>query len=240
MDLMTLKEAIALSPEESNSLYAKHVNPWLLKIYKMLGVNEIDIKSAKGTEIYLRDGRTILDFSSAIGILALGHNHPMIIDAEKVCHDNNLIDALKVAPHKLQAVLSYNLSRLFPDPLSLSILGISGAEVVECSMKLCERVQGPSKNKYITTKGSFHGKTRNAVILSESGEFSDGTLLGLPEGSVIEVPYGDTGAVEQVINEQRQGMKKNRIIAMILEPIQGQGIVVPPKGYLTEIVGAAM
>ena len=152
INILSLEEAIALSTKEFGNYYSKYINPGLFSIYKLLGLSNMDVESASGAEIYLRDGRTILDFSSAIGILALGHNHPRILAAERLCHDKQLVDAIKVAPHRLQAALAYNLSQLLPGPLQISFFALSGAEAVEGAMKLCEKAQGAEKTKFITTR----------------------------------------------------------------------------------------
>ena len=92
----------------------------MLKIYRALGLAAMDIESAEGVEIRLRDGRRILDFSSAIGVLGLGHNHPRVIRAEQLCHERKQIDALKIAPLQLQGALAYNLAQILPDPLEIT------------------------------------------------------------------------------------------------------------------------
>jgi len=234
--ILSLEESIALSTKKFGHYYSKHINPGLFSIYKLLGFSDMDVASASGTEIYLKDGRTILDFSSAIGILGLGHNHPRIIAAERLCHSRQLIDAIKVAPHRLQAALAYNLAELLPDPLQISFFALSGAEAVEGAMKLCEKAQRSEKTKFITTEGSYHGKTHGALSVTKSGSFDDGFLMGIPEQNVITIKYGKLDALEEAIRAGQTAGSRNSIIAIILEPIQGQSITVPPKGYLEQVV----
>lgn len=235
MQLLSLKDSISLDIKEANELYKKHLNPGLLEIYTILGLNEMDIESAEGVEIYLRDGRKILDFSSSIGVLGLGHNHPRIIAAEKLCHEMKLIDAIKVAPHKLQAALAYNLCEMLPGDLDYCFLTVSGAEAVEAAMKVCERAQGQEKTKFITATDSFHGKTHGSLSVTTGGGFQRGFMMGIPKENVVEVPYGHIEAISAAIhaNSTKQG---NSIIAILLEPIQGQDIVTPPSGYLKDVV----
>jgi len=236
MKLLNLIESVELSPKEAGKLYSKHLNGGLYKIYKLLGFANMDIISAVDSEITVRNGDKFIDFSSAIGILALGHNHPKIINAEKLCHEKKLIDAIKVAPLKLQAALAYNLSQLLPDPLSISFFCVSGAEAVEGAMKLCKKAQGPGKTKFITAYGSYHGKTHGAMAVTKSGGFGNGFLMGIPDKNVETIPYGNINALKKVVNENKTSDTSNLIIAFILEPIQGQGVNVPPYGYLTEVV----
>ena len=72
-------------------------------------------------------------------MLGLGHNHPRIIEAERKCHERKIIDCIKVAPHKLQGALAYNLSLFLPEPLNVSFLAVSGAEANEAAMSRSTR-----------------------------------------------------------------------------------------------------
>lgn len=229
--LFTLDESLNIEQAEANKLYKKYVNAGLINIFQMLGFRDMDVASAEGTEIKLKDGRIILDFTSAIGILGLGHNHPRIVAVEKKCLDQKMLNAIKIAPHKLQGVLAYNISELLPDPLSVSFFTVSGAEAVEAAMKLCERVQGIKRKKFITTENSYHGKTHTSVSMSRSGHIRDGFIQGIPEENIIEIPYGDSESLEKTLNQH-----SGEVVAMIVEPIQGQSIETPKTGYLKSVV----
>jgi acetylornithine/succinyldiaminopimelate/putrescine aminotransferase len=229
--LITLDEAYDLKFEVWSKYYKEHLDKGLLNAYKILGLSKIDVVKAEGLFIMLDDNRKILDFTSSMGVLALGHNHPKIVNAEKKYLDSNKINAIKVGPNKLQAALAYNLSQLLPDPLSVSFFAVSGAEAVEGAMKLCEKVKGKVGKKFITTKGSYHGKTHGAMSVTKSEGITENFLMGIPRDNIIEVEYGN-------LNTLTEALKSNRseIIATIIEPIQGQGIVVPPNNYLKQVV----
>lgn len=229
--MLSLEESLNLEQKEANELYRKHVNAGLLSIYEILGIADFDAVSAEGVVIKLKDGREILDFTSAIGILGLGHNHPQILAAEQKCREQKILNAIKVAPSKLQAALAYNLATLLPKPLSVSFFTTSGAEAVEAAMKLCERAQGPGRKKFIATGNSYHGKTHTALSMSRSGHYRDGFIQGIPEENVIEVPYGDVESLRETLAKHGQ-----EVVALIVEPIQGQSIETPPAGYLKSAV----
>lgn len=232
MNLLTLDDSFSLDVHRANAMYADHLNPGLLRIYRALGLASLDVESAQGMEIVLHGGRKLLDFSGSIGVLALGHNHPRVIAAERRCHENNVLDAIKIAPHKLQGALAFNLAQMLPDPLEVAFFTVSGAEAVEAAMKLCEKAQPEPKSKFITTTGSYHGKTHGALSVTTSGGFRKGFLYGIPREHVIEVEYGDLESVEQAI----RGERDNAIIAMIVEPIQGESLRTPAPGYLKDVV----
>jgi 4-aminobutyrate aminotransferase-like enzyme len=136
LPLLSLDESLDLDSATANKLYSQHLNKYMLQLFDILGLKDMDIKGAQGVEIWLNDGRTLLDFSAGLGVLGLGHNHPRIIEAERKCHDRKVIDCIKIAPHKLQGALSYNISQFLPDPLNVSFLAVSGAEANEAAMKL--------------------------------------------------------------------------------------------------------
>jgi acetylornithine/succinyldiaminopimelate/putrescine aminotransferase len=235
MRLLTLEESLNLDLVTANKYYAAHLNRYLLQVFRILGLDEADIKGAQGIEIWLADGRTILDFSAGIGIVGLGHNHPRITAAEHRCHDAKVIDSIKMVPHKMQAALAYNIAQCLPDPLRVCFLTVSGTEAVEAALKLCERIQLPKrKSKFICAQGAFHGKTHGALSVTTAGRFQRGFLMGIPKENVINVPFGNIDAIEAAIKAESNG-KLNRIIAVIVEPIRGEAAEVPPDGYLTNI-----
>lgn len=235
MKLLTLDESLNLDPVTANKFYGAHLNKYLLQVFRILGLDELDIKGAQGIEIWLADGRTLLDFSAGIGVLGLGHNHPRIIEAERKCHDAKVIDCIRVVPHKLQAALAHNIAQCLPDPLNVCFFAVSGSEAVEAALKLCERVQGPKqKSKFICAQGAFHGKTHGALSVTTAAGFQRGFLMGIPKENVVNVPFGDIGAIEAAIKAEGNG-STNRIIAVIMEPIRGEAAEVPPEGYLTNI-----
>lgn len=233
-NLLSLEESLALTPERSNELFRNHVNRYLLQVFDILGFSKLDIKAAQGVEIWLKDGTKALDFSGGIGVVGIGHNHPRIIRAEQRCHEELLIDSIRMAPHKLHGALGYNLAKMLPKPLEVSYFAVSGSEAVESAMKLCERVQAPKK-KFICINGSFHGKTHGALSVTTAHRFQDGFLLGIPKENVIPVPFGDAGAVSDAIAGSTLPGGNNDIIATILEPISGESARVPPAGYLKEV-----
>ena len=233
--LLSLEDSLNLDLATANKLYSAHMNKYLLQVFEVLGLSEMDVKGGQGIEIWLNDGRTILDFSAGLGIVGLGHNHPRIVAAEERCHQMKVVDSIKVAPHKLQGALAYNIAQYMPEPLKVSFFSVSGSEAVEAALKICERVQSPKgKTKFICMQGSFHGKTHGSLSVTTAARFQNGFMMGIPKENVIAVPYGDIGAIETAIKENSTG-SGNSIIAVIVEPIRGESCEVPPVGYLTDV-----
>ena len=181
MQLLSLDESLDLDVATANKYYAAHLNKYLLQVFRILGLDELDIKGGQGIEIWLKDGRTLLDFSAGIGVVGLGHNHPRIIEAERKCHERKLIDCIRVAPNKIQAALAYNIAQCLPDPLNVCFLAVSGSEAVEAAMKLCERIQLPKqKSKFICAQGAFHGKTHGALSVTTAAGSSAASSWACP------------------------------------------------------------
>ncbi|MDG5747607.1 aspartate aminotransferase family protein [Qipengyuania sp. XHP0207] len=235
-DLLTLEQSLALTNQEAMPLYERHLNKYLLQVYDILGLKDMDVRSAQGLCLNLADGRTILDFSGGFGVLGLGHNHPRILAAEKRCHEEKLLDCIKIAPHKLQGALAYNISRFLPEPLDVSFLAVSGAEANEAAMKLCERVQTPrGKTKFLCMQGAFHGKTHGALSMTTATDVQTGFLLGVPKENMIYAGYGNIDSVRHAIErESRNGT--NSIIACFIETLRGTSCESPPPGYFEELV----
>ncbi len=228
---ISLEEVSGLQKKDVDYLYRSHVNSSLYSVFKILGFSSMDIEKAQGTTIYLKNGQEVLDFTSACGTLNLGHNHPDIIQAEKYCHEMKFIDCLKFGVNKLQAVLAHNIASLLPEPLDTSFFTVSGAEANEAAIKLATRVQGESKKYFIRTNGSFHGKTHGALAFTESENFAKGFHLGFPKEQIISIDFNSINQLKEVIKKH-----PHQIAGIIVEPIQGQDIVVPEKGYLRELV----
>ena len=231
MNLIDLDSALNLSRKDTINLYKKHINKGLLFAFQILGFNSYDITSAKGCHLYLKDGSKILDLTSGIGVLALGHNHDDIVAAEKKCHDLNVIDLQKFGANKLQAALAYNLSQLLPEDLEVSFFAVSGSEANEAALKLVTAAQKTSKKYFISTHKSYHGKTHGSLSLIKSDDFSKGFHIGINKENIIQINYNNISEYKKIIRENG----KENIAAIIIEPLQGQDIVVPDRNYLKEI-----
>ncbi|QIG50159.1 aspartate aminotransferase family protein [Nordella sp. HKS 07] len=237
LPLLSLDQSLDMNSADANALYSRHLNKYMLQIFDILGLKDMDIRGAEGLEIWLNDGRTLLDFSGGLGVVGLGHNHPRIIEAERKCHERKVIDSIKIAPHKLQGALAHNLSLFLPPPLTVSFFAVSGAEANEAAMKLSERVQTPKgKTKFLCMRGAFHGKTHGPLSLTTATDVQSGFLLGVPKENVVYVPYGDINAMSAAIKAETDASGRNPIIAAIIETINGTTCEVPKAGYLSQFV----
>jgi putrescine aminotransferase len=126
--------------------------------------------------------------------------------------------------NKPLADLAERLAHLTPGNLQYSFFCNSGAEAVEGALKFARMATG--KPAFISTHGSYHGKTLGALSASGRDKYKD------PFRPLLEtfsfVPFGDIDAMATAMNPSTA--------AVIIEPIQGEnGILVPPVGYIAAV-----
>ncbi|MEZ0344758.1 MAG: aspartate aminotransferase family protein [Caldimicrobium sp.] len=171
-----------------------------------------------GTRLFTEDGEEYLDFTAGIAVCNLGHCHPALVkalkeQAEKLWHTSNLYYT------EPQARLAKRLVDLtFGEKV---FFANSGAEAVEAALKLARRYSfenfGEGKSQFIALENSFHGRTFGALSVTGQSRYWEG-FKPLLEG-VTFVPPNDLKALEKAFNE--------KVCALILEPIQGEGGIYP-------------
>jgi len=186
----------------------------------------IALVRGRGCHVWDADGRSYLDFFSSTVVTALGHAHPEVTaairaQAERILHVSNLHYS------EPQARLAARLCELsFADRVFLCN---SGAEANEAAIKLARRYgneMGGGRYEIVTARGSFHGRTLATVAATGQEKVQHG-FEPLPTGFRY-APYGDVAGLEAAITDAT--------IAVMLEPLQGEGgIVVPPPDYLREV-----
>ena len=177
----------------------------------------------QGCRLWDADGKPYLDFFSSLAVMNLGQCHPAVVKAvqEQVAtltHISNLHHTLPQA--RLAELLCINS---FADKVFLCN---SGAEANEAAIKLARKFGGDKRDgryEILTTLGSFHGRTMATVSATGQEKVRQG-FSPLLEGFRY-VPFDDLEATAAAISD--------RTIAILVEPIQGEGGVnVPQPGYL--------
>ncbi|GAA3386634.1 diaminobutyrate--2-oxoglutarate transaminase family protein [Cryptosporangium minutisporangium] len=203
---------------------------------------------AEGMTIHGADGRTYLDCLSGAGTLALGHNHPVVVDAIRRTMDaERPLHTLDLAtPEKDEFVdeLFATLPTPFVDRAKVQFCGPAGTDAIEAAIKLTQTATGRGGVAAFT--GAYHGMTLAA--LTASGGIAARTPLAGPSLDVTRLPYpypyrcplglgGDLGAnaaasyVERLLDDPSSGILPPA--AMLLEPVQGEGGVIPaPDDWL--------
>jgi len=171
------------------------------------------------------DGKKYLDFAGGIGVHAVGHSHPEVLQAifeqsVRLCHTAN------GTLHEPYVHLCEELVRLsFGDKVFLTN---SGTEAMEAALKLARRYhakRGAARHVTVATHGSFHGRSLGALSITGQAAYRDGYEPLLPETRFVL--FGDAEAAWEAITQD------DKVGAVVVEPIQGNAGVVPaPPGYL--------
>lgn len=180
-----------------------------------------DIVLESGEGIYLLDdkGKKYLDFSSGIGVCALGYNHAEFnakikAQVDKLLHTSNLYYNENIAQAAKHLAKASGLERVF--------FTNSGAESIEGAMKVARKYafnKGIKGGNFIAFKHSFHGRTLGALSLTANEKYQK-PFKPLISG-VKFAKYNDFSSVERLVNE--------KTCAIILESVQGEGGVNPAQ-----------
>nr|WP_244217218.1 diaminobutyrate--2-oxoglutarate transaminase family protein [Streptomyces carpinensis] len=189
---------------------------------------------ARGLTIEGADGRRYLDCLSGAGTLALGHNHPVVLEAiRKVLDSGAPLHALDLATPVKDAFVD-ELFRTLPaglaDHARVQFCGPAGTDAVEAAFKLVRAATG--RAGIMAFAGAYHGMTAGA--LAASGHAPDVRVARLPYPQEYRCPFGVGGSrgaelaarwTEAVLDDPRSGVPLPA--GMILEPVQGEGGVIP-------------
>jgi len=174
----------------------------------------------EGSRVWDQSGRELLDFAGGIAVNVLGHCHPALVgaltkQANSMWHISNVFTnepALRLAKKLVDATFA---ERVF--------FCNSGAEANEGAFKLARRyahdVYGPEKFEIIAAVNSFHGRTLFTVSVGGQPKYSDG--FGPKIQGISHVPFNDLAALKAAISD--------KTCAVVLEPIQGEGGVLPAE-----------
>ncbi|MEO1827928.1 MAG: aspartate aminotransferase family protein [Pseudomonas sp.] len=191
-------------------------------------VNMVPVRGA-GSRLWDQEGREYVDLAGGIAVNALGHAHPALVEAlteqaGKLWHVSNIMTnepALRLADKLVQATFA---ERVF--------FANSGAEANEAAFKLARRwghnTGGAAKHQIIACTNSFHGRSLFTVSVGGQPKYSEG--FGPAMGGISHVPYQDLAALEAAMSDAT--------CAVVLEPVQGEGGVIPASSDYLQAVRA--
>ncbi|MCX5400202.1 diaminobutyrate--2-oxoglutarate transaminase family protein [Streptomyces sp. NBC_00102] len=195
---------------------------------------------ARGLTIEGADGRRYLDCLSGAGTLALGHNHPVVLEAiRKVIDSGAPLHVLDLAT-PVKDAFTTELFATLPGELArdarIQFCGPAGTDAVEAAFKLVRAATG--RTGLLAFTGAYHGMTSGA--LDASGGAKDVRVTRLPFPQDYRCPFGiggDRGAeiaahwTRHLLDDPKGGVPAPA--GMILEPVQGEGGVNPaPDAWL--------
>ncbi|QEW05828.1 aspartate aminotransferase family protein [Nitrincola iocasae] len=197
----------------------------LMNTYNRLSVA---FDHGQGAWIYDTDGHKYLDALSGIAVTGLGHAHPAVTEA--ICQQaGKLIHCSNLYTIPLQQELAEKLTQV--SGMDNVFFGNSGAEANEAAIKIARRYghsRQIDKPAIIVMENSFHGRT--LATLSATGNRATQAGFEPLVSGFIRAPFNNLEAVKQILRSN------NDVVAIMVEPIQGEGgIQVPDNSYLENL-----
>jgi predicted acetylornithine/succinylornithine family transaminase len=179
------------------------------------GAPSVRMVRGEGCRLWDEDGNEYLDFLAGIAVVGVGHANPEIADAiaeqaRTLVHVSNLYGSVPGTE------VAITLDRLLGGGGQIFFTN-SGAEAIECAIKLARKWGGHGRYGVVSAYGSFHGRTLGALHATGQPAKWEG-FQPLPEG-FRHVAWNDLDALEAAIDPT--------VAAVLLEPIQGEGGVYP-------------
>ncbi|KDN13562.1 Acetylornithine aminotransferase [Snodgrassella communis] len=173
----------------------------------------------QGSRVWDKNGQEYIDLAGGIAVNALGHCHPILIEAltaqaHKLWHISNIYTT-QPAQELAQ--------RLVKDTFAEQVFFCnSGAEANEAAFKLARKYArdhfaGTDKHEIIACVNGFHGRTLFTVSVGGQSKYSD-DFAPLP-GGIRHIPFNDVAALDAAVND--------KTCAVVIEPIQGESGVLP-------------
>ncbi|MBO6259189.1 MAG: acetylornithine/succinyldiaminopimelate transaminase [Succinivibrio sp.] len=197
------------------SISRKTFDEVMFQCYKPL---DMMIQRAHGAFVYDSSGNRYLDLTAGIAVNSLGHTPKGVQkvirkQADELIHCSNIFTNKKTLELGKKLVSMTDFDRVF--------FVNSGAEANECALKLARRVAfneaNDEKNEIISFLNSFHGRTLFSVCVGGQDKYSDG--FGPKPAAITHLPYNDVETFTRTISE--------KTCAVILEPVQGEGGIIP-------------
>ena len=187
----------------------------------------VTIIRGSGALLYDEKDREYVDCTGAYGACIVGHAHPKVAQAISdqakkliASHASTYNDARALFASKLSTILPPGLNRLF--------LSNSGAEAIECAIKVARKSTG--RRKIIAVKGGFHGKTHGALSATWDAKYRKNFEPLVPD--FTHIAFNNSEIAKETVT--------NDTAAVFVEPIQGEGgIRIPSKEWimlLTDLV----
>ncbi|KIN62946.1 4-aminobutyrate aminotransferase [Sulfitobacter noctilucicola] len=189
-------------------------------------------KYAENAELWDVEGNRFIDFCGGIGVLNTGHRHPKVIEAAKAQEDHYTHTSFQVVPYEPYIELAERLNALAPgDAPKKTLLVTTGAEAVENAVKIARAATG--RPGVIAFTGGYHGRT--LLTLGMTGKVSPYKKdVGPFPADIFRAPFPnvrDGITVEDAITGLKNlfltDAQPERVAAIIIEPVLGEGGYVP-------------
>jgi ornithine--oxo-acid transaminase len=221
-ELDGIREILARRAGEEMSLNDRYLNPQMGRILRTLGFDRRWV-GGDATHLIDSDGERYLDLIAGYGVFALGRNHPDVVAAVQDVLAAGTANLPQLGVTLLSGVLAEQLLARAPDSVAAMVPANTGTEAVEASIKIARAATG--RPRIVYADHGFHGLTLGSLSINGNEEFREGFGPLLP--GCDPVPFGDVDALAREL-------AREDVAALIIEPIQGKGVNLPPDGYLAD------
>lgn len=178
----------------------------------------LEVERAEGPFIYTVDGKRYVDFISGIAVSSLGHRHPRVVEAVKRQVDRHLhVMVYGEFIQEPQSAYAELLTSRLPASLDRVYFVNSGTEANEGALKLAKKHTG--RHKMVGFRHGYHGDTHGSLSVTGRDIYRDPYLPLLPDVHFLE--FNDYRNLDTIDHDTA---------AVILEPIQGEGGIIPAEG----------
>jgi ornithine--oxo-acid transaminase len=205
---------------EEMSLNDSYLNPQMGRILRTLGFDK-SWRGGEGAHLIDERGEHYLDLFGGYGVFAIGRNHPEAIAAVQETMAAGTANLPQLGVTLLSGVLAEQLLARAPGSVAAMVPANSGTEAVEAAIKVARAATGRPRILY--ADHAFHGLTLGSLSINGNAEFREGFGPLLP--GCDRVPFGDPDALEREL-------ARGDVAALIVEPVQGKGVNLPPPDYL--------
>lgn len=196
--------------------------------------------SGKGSYVQTSCGKTLLDFTTGIGVVNTGHSHPRVVAAAKEQLDKIVHSQVNIGYHDKMLELTESLLPNLPRGLDRVFYGTTGAEAVENAVKMARAFTG--KHAIVVFRGGYHGRTMGTMAMTTSSRIyrqKFGPLI--PGVHVTPFPYEYHGITSEMAMAELEQLFKDTlheddVAAFVIEPVLGEGGYVPaPRDFLKKV-----
>lgn len=209
-------------------------------------IQPVVIDEARGAIVKDVNGKEYIDCFAGISVVNTGHCQPEVVNAA-VEQAKKLVHACSYVYYVPPTIeLAKRLAEITPVPLQKSFFGNSGAEAVECAIKLARKYT--KKYELIALMCSFHGRTFGTLSITgqasrrkyDMGPYLSGISFAYPPYCYRcpfekQYPSCDLLCARSVRNVIDYCTSKG-VAAFIAEPVMGEGGIIPPPPEYFKIV----
>jgi len=189
------------------------------------------------------DGREYIDCSSGLFVMNLGHRPDKVVRA--ICEQANRVIQVSMRQTTLPAIhLAEMLAKITPGPLCKTYYTTSGTESNEAAIKMAKIFTG--KYEIIALKNAYHGLTLGSLAATSSASYRSkvGPLMygvvRAPNTYCYRCPFSYPACdikcareIEAILKDEAwSACTEKNVAAVIIEPVQGAGGIIPPPEYL--------